>query len=86
MKGAVFLDRDDTRNEEVGYFNHMDCFRIFPGSAPAVDRPNLAGIPSVLITNQSGVAGGYFPESLVRETHAWLLAEWLSGQKVDKTW
>lgn len=75
MKGAVFLDRDGTVNEEVGYVNHIDRFRIFPWSAPAVRKLNLAGIPSVLITNQSGVARGYFPESLVHETHARLLTE-----------
>lgn len=69
MKGAVFLDRDGTLNEEVGYINHIDRLRIFPWAAPAVGRLNRAGIPSILVTNQSGVARGYFPETLVREIH-----------------
>ncbi len=69
MKAAVFLDRDGTLNEEVGYINHIDRFRLFPWSAAAVKKLNHAGIPVVVLTNQSGVARGYFPESLVREIH-----------------
>jgi D-glycero-D-manno-heptose 1,7-bisphosphate phosphatase len=75
MKAAVFLDRDGTVNEEVGYINHIDRFRVFPWSAPAVRKLNQAGIPSVLVTNQSGVARGYFPEALVQEIHARLQHE-----------
>lgn len=75
MRAAVFLDRDGTLCEEVGYVNHIDRFRVFPWSAPAVRRLNQAGIASVLVTNQSGVARGYFPEILVQEIHAQLQAE-----------
>lgn len=75
MKGAVFLDRDGTVSEEVGYTNHIDRFRIFPWSVTALRKLNQAGIPAVLITNQSGVARGYFPESLVQEVHSKLQAE-----------
>ncbi len=75
MKAAVFLDRDGTLNEEVGYVNHIDRFRLYPWSAAAVKKLNLAGIPVVLLTNQSGVARGYFPEKLVREIHSHLEEE-----------
>ncbi len=75
MKAAVFLDRDGTLNEEVGYINHIDRFRLFPWSAAAVKKLNQAGIPVVLMTNQSGVARGYFPESLVQEIHSSLKEE-----------
>ena len=75
MKAAVFLDRDGTVNEEVGYVNHIDRFRIFPWTAPAIRKLNQAGLPSVLVTNQSGVARGYFPEALVQEIHTRLQDE-----------
>ncbi len=70
MRAGVFLDRDGTMNEEVGYINHIDRLRLFPWTAAAVRKLNEAGIPVVLLTNQSGVARGFFPESLVRDVHA----------------
>jgi D-glycero-D-manno-heptose 1,7-bisphosphate phosphatase len=75
MRPAVFLDRDGTLNEEVGYINHIDRFHVFPWTAEAVLRLNRAGIPAVLVTNQSGVARGYFPETLVQEIHRMLQAD-----------
>jgi D-glycero-D-manno-heptose 1,7-bisphosphate phosphatase len=66
---AVFLDRDGTLAEEVGYLNHLSRFRMFPFAASAVRRLNEAGLPVIVITNQSGVGRGYFPESLVHEVH-----------------
>jgi D-glycero-D-manno-heptose 1,7-bisphosphate phosphatase len=62
---AVFLDRDGTIAEEVGYLNHASRFRMFPFVAGAIRRLNEAGLPIVVVTNQSGVGRGYFPESLV---------------------
>ena len=75
MKRAVFLDRDGTLNEEVGYINHIDRFRLFPWTAPAVRKLNEAGIPSVVVTNQSGVARDYFPLDLVHQVHERLRIE-----------
>lgn len=66
---AVFLDRDGTIAEEVGYLNHVSRFRMFPFAAAAVRRLNNAGLPVIVVTNQSGVGRGYFPESLVHEVH-----------------
>ncbi len=63
---AVFLDRDGTIAEEVGYLNHTSRFRMFPFVGAAIRRLNEAGLPVVVVTNQSGVGRGYFPESLVR--------------------
>lgn len=69
LRPAVFLDRDGTIAEEVGYLNHLSRFRIFPFVAAAVCALKEAGLPVVVITNQSGVGRGYFPESLVRAVH-----------------
>lgn len=67
LRAAVFLDRDGTICEEVGYLNHVSRFRMFPFVAPALRRLNEAGYPVIVVSNQSGVARGYFPESLLRE-------------------
>lgn len=74
-KGAVFLDRDGTICEEMGYVNHLDRLRIFPYAAEAIRRLNDAGTPVIVITNQSGVARGIFPERLVHEVHEKMTAE-----------
>jgi len=69
MNRAVFLDRDGTINEEVGYLRNLDMLKVIPGVGAAIRRLNAAGFKVVIITNQSGVARGYFPESLVHEAH-----------------
>src|ERR1700740_674283 len=66
---AVFLDRDGTICEEVGYLSDTSCFRIFPFAAAAIRRLNQAQVPVIVVTNQSGVGRGYFPESLVQTVH-----------------
>jgi D-glycero-D-manno-heptose 1,7-bisphosphate phosphatase len=69
MNRAVFLDRDGTIIEEVGYLSDLDRLRLIPGAAIAIRRLNQAGFKVVLVTNQSGVARGYFPESFVTQAH-----------------
>lgn len=66
---AVFLDRDGTINEQMGYINHLSRFRLLPGVAEAIRTLNEHGLPVVVVTNQSGLARGYFPESLLDEVH-----------------
>lgn len=76
---AVFLDRDGTICEEMGYVNHVDRLQIFPYAAAAIRHLNEAEIPVIVVTNQSGVARGIFPESLVHEVHNKMVAELASG-------
>jgi D-glycero-D-manno-heptose 1,7-bisphosphate phosphatase len=66
---AVFLDRDGTINEEMGYINHIDRFALLPRTTEAIRLINASGFKAVVVTNQSGVARGMFPESLVAEVH-----------------
>jgi D-glycero-D-manno-heptose 1,7-bisphosphate phosphatase len=66
---VVFLDRDGTINEEVGYVNHIDRFVLLPRVGQAIRLLNEHGFKTVVITNQSGVARGYFPESLIHQVH-----------------
>ena len=77
LRPAVFLDRDGTIAEEVGYLNHARRFRMFPFVAAAIRRLNEAGLPVIVVTNQSGVGRGYFPESLVHTVNE-LMTEQLS--------
>lgn len=72
---AVFIDRDGTLSEEVGYVNHPERLRLLPGSAEAVRLLNAAGLRAVVITNQSGVARGYFSEEVLHAVNAKLLAD-----------
>jgi len=66
---AVFLDRDGTINEEMGYINHLSRFRIYSQAAAAIRRLNEAGLKVVVISNQSGVARGFFPAALLEEVN-----------------
>src|SRR3972149_8261542 len=53
---AIFLDRDGTLNEPVGFVNHISLFRLFPWSVEAIRLINHQGYLAVVVTNQSGVA------------------------------
>jgi D-glycero-D-manno-heptose 1,7-bisphosphate phosphatase len=76
---AVFLDRDGTISEETGYVNHIDRFDIFPFAAAAIRRLNDARIPVIVITNQSGVARGFFPEEMVHRVNQKMTAQLAQG-------
>lgn len=81
---AIFMDRDGTVCEEVGYVNHVSRLRLLPRSAEAIRLANGVGFQTVVVTNQAGVARGYFTEDLVEEAHdrmRRLLAE--DGARVD---
>jgi D-glycero-D-manno-heptose 1,7-bisphosphate phosphatase len=79
LRRAVFLDRDGTIGEEMGYVNHIDRFQIFPFAAEAIRRLNQAEIPVIVVTNQSGIARNIFPESLVHEVHKKMVSELAAG-------
>ena len=84
VRPAVFLDRDGTIAEEVGYLNQVSRFRLLPGVAAAIRMLNEAELPVIVATNQSGVGRGYFPESLVKEVHDLMRGLLLSeGARLD---
>ena len=72
---AVFMDRDGTISEEIGYVNHPSRYRIFPYSAEAVRLLNESGWLAILVTNQAGVARGYFTEDVINAVHGLLTEE-----------
>ena len=69
MTPAVFLDRDGTMIEERGYLGRLDLIAPFPYTAEAIARLRGAGYLIVVVTNQAGIARGYFTEEFVREAH-----------------
>lgn len=69
-KPAVFIDRDGTVNEQMGYINHLSRFKILPGAAEAIRLLNSHQYLTIIVSNQSGVARGYYPIELVNEVHA----------------
>ncbi|MGI6655565.1 MAG: D-glycero-beta-D-manno-heptose 1,7-bisphosphate 7-phosphatase [Desulfobulbus sp.] len=84
LQPAVFLDRDGTINEQMGYINHLSRFQLLPGVGRAIRSLNALGLPVVVATNQSGLGRGYFPDALLDEVHAEmqrLLA--LEGARLD---
>lgn len=81
---AVFLDRDGTVIYDRDYLGDPAGVELVPGAAAAISRLNAAGIPVVLITNQSGIGRGYFgvPEyEAVQRRLGDLLAE--HGARLD---
>lgn len=72
---ALFLDRDGTVAEEVGYINHLSRFRLYPWSAAAIRCINEAGLAAVVVTNQAGVARGYFAEELIGQVNKRMVEE-----------
>lgn len=81
---AVFVDRDGTINEQMGYVNHPSRFVLLPGTAQAIRLLNDNGFYVIVVSNQSGVARGYFPVSLLDEINALMkrkLAE--AGAHID---
>lgn len=62
LRPVVFLDRDGTLNEEVGYIRNLADLQLISGAAAALRRLNEEGIATVLVTNQTGAARGYYEE------------------------
>ena len=66
---AVFIDRDGTINEDVGYLAHPDELEIYPWAAEAIRMINDLGMKIVVVTNQSGVARGLYTEEALGAIH-----------------
>jgi D-glycero-D-manno-heptose 1,7-bisphosphate phosphatase len=66
MNKAVFLDRDGTIIEDVGYLNTPAAIKFLPGSLEAIKKLKEAGYKVVVITNQAGVARGLVTEDLLQ--------------------
>jgi len=81
---AVFLDRDGTLIEEVGYLDRPERVEFFPWTIDAIRVLNRAGLAVVLVSNQSGIARGFFTEAVVDDVHR-RISEMLAagGARID---
>ena len=79
MKKAVFLDRDGTLNIDYGYVHDIDHFHFIEGSIEALKKLKEMGYLLVLVTNQSGIARGYFTEQQFLQ-----LTEWMDWSLADR--
>ena len=74
-KKLCLLDRDGVLNVDKAYLCKTEDVEWVPGSREAIAWLNRQGFHVVVVTNQSGVARGFFTEDVVRELHDWMAAE-----------
>jgi D-glycero-D-manno-heptose 1,7-bisphosphate phosphatase len=79
MRPAVLLDRDGTIIEDRGYLDRLELIAPYAWSAEAIRLLTGAGFAVAIVTNQAGVARGYFDEAFVHRAHA-RLDELLRGE------
>jgi D-glycero-D-manno-heptose 1,7-bisphosphate phosphatase len=84
-RGAAFFDRDGVLNRDKGYVHRPEDVEWTAGAAEAVRRANAAGLWVVVVTNQSGVARGFYGEAEVEALHAWMSDQLAAqGARVDR--
>ena len=69
---AVFFDRDGTLNVDIHYLHRPEDFQWMPEAREAVKYVNEHGYLAIIVTNQSGVARGYYPECDVVRVYDWM--------------
>lgn len=82
---AAFLDRDGVLNDDIGYAHRPDQITWIDGAAEAVRRLNDDGFLVFVVTNQAGVARGYYDEAAVHSLHEWMAAHLAdaTGARID---
>jgi D-glycero-D-manno-heptose 1,7-bisphosphate phosphatase len=75
VKPAAFLDRDGTVNYDDGYTYRIEEFRWVEGAKEAIKQLNDAGYLVFLVTNQAGIARGYYAAADVDNLHEWMQRE-----------
>lgn len=75
MNKAIFLDRDGTINVEKHYLYKIEDFEFLPGTIEALKKLQAAGFLLIIVTNQSGIARGYYSEKDMLVLHNWMLKQ-----------
>lgn len=73
MNKAVFLDRDGTINVDKAYLSRIEDFEYLPGAVEGLQLLQNAGYKLIIVTNQSGIARGYYTEDDFRKLNDWML-------------
>jgi D-glycero-D-manno-heptose 1,7-bisphosphate phosphatase len=82
--GALFLDRDGVINIDHGYVHRRENFEFVPGIFDLVRSANAAELVVVVVTNQSGIARGFYSEAVFRDLTDWMLSRFRDvGARVD---
>ena len=85
---AVFLDRDGTININKPEYTHKkEDFKLFPETVPALKKLSKTDYKIIIVTNQSGIARGYFKEVEVKKLHKWMASDFKKrGIRIDKVY
>ena len=84
LSRAIFIDRDGTLNEDIGYVSTPDELILYPWAAEAVRLVNESGFKAIVITNQSGIARGMYSEQTLGAIHARMITELARvGARID---
>lgn len=85
MRPAVFFDRDGVLNEDDGYAFEPSKIRWIKGAPEAVRAVNQSGYLAFVVTNQSGIARGFYGEHQVHALHEWMAAQLADvGARIDE--
>ncbi|MFM0568792.1 D-glycero-beta-D-manno-heptose 1,7-bisphosphate 7-phosphatase [Paraburkholderia caledonica] len=76
-KRALFLDRDGVINVDIGYLHCKEDCVFLPGIFELVRRARRAGLEVFVVTNQAGIARGYYSEETFAEFTSWMLEQFL---------
>jgi len=81
---AVFVDRDGTLIKDIGYPHRSEDFNMLPSTSKAIKKLNEGRYLVIVVTNQSGVARGYFSEKEMKKFNAYLISEFRKkGARID---
>lgn len=85
LRPALFLDRDGVLNLDKGYVSRIEDFEWMPGAAEAITAFNARSWRVFIVTNQSGIARGYYTEEDMQTLHSWMLGELTAkGAHIDR--
>lgn len=87
MRRALFLDRDGVINKEVGYLYRIEDFEFIAGAIETCRQFQKAGYLLIVITNQAGIARGYYTEEDFHLLNNWMLEQFRqSGVQLDRVY
>jgi len=82
---ALFLDRDGVINIDHGHVHRIENFEFIPGVFDLVRRANDKGWMVIVVTNQAGIAKGYYTEEAFQILSAWMIDQFqMNGARLDK--